>query len=169
MNMKEYLSRGKRIDTGEWAYGYYVQADEKHYIFTGKTGLSLVTPAHRLMYRYFEKHEVIPETVGQYAGFEDSKGRRIFEGDIVRIDYDFPYDKYKLGVVYCSFGSFEVLRRGDLDPENLYNVLEAGVEIIGNIDENPEILMCCLKTLKELNAGSGEQNHEAPELLEGNQ
>jgi hypothetical protein len=60
--MREIEFRGKRKDTGEWVYGYYVVTD-KHYIFTGKTGLSPAAPGHVLMYRDFERYEVIPETV----------------------------------------------------------------------------------------------------------
>lgn len=32
--------------------------------------------------------KVVPETVGQYTGFRDDQGVRIFEGDIVDVSYD---------------------------------------------------------------------------------
>jgi hypothetical protein len=141
-----------------WVYGFYIRTKAFEYIHC--------YDREEFSDSVFTCHAIIPETVGQYSELEDSKGRRIFEGDIVRIDYDVPDDKYKLGVVYCRFGVFEILRRGDFEPENLYNAVEEeGVEIIGNIDEDPETLMCCLKTLKELNAGSGKQNHDTPEIL----
>lgn len=35
----------------------------------------------------YEEYEVIPETVGQFTGFFDRKGNRIFEGGIVSCRY----------------------------------------------------------------------------------
>lgn len=62
--MREIKFRGKRLDNGEWVYGYYVaEHDEKHYIM------------HDASYSYWQ---VDPETVGQYSGYND-----FFEGDIV--------------------------------------------------------------------------------------
>jgi hypothetical protein len=155
--MREIEIRGKREDTGEWVYGFYVVADEKHYIFTGKTGLSQVTPVHRLMYKDFEKYEVIPETVGQYTGLKaaDSnryisvsgkkeKDLRIFEGDIVE-------DKFgNTGVIKYSDHFLDwriVFFKGRQD---LLNELGARIfewvypkimlKVIGNRWDNPELL-----------------------------
>jgi hypothetical protein len=55
--------RGKRTDTGEWVYGYYVKGKDKHLIYSGETGFSKVSPAHVLMYEDLIWYEVIPETV----------------------------------------------------------------------------------------------------------
>ena len=32
----------------------------------------------------FNKYEVLPSTVGQYSGLDDSDGRKVFEGDILK-------------------------------------------------------------------------------------
>jgi hypothetical protein len=90
VDMREIGFRGRRKDTGKWVYGYYVVAT-KHYIFTGKTGLSQAVPGHVLMYRDFERYEVILETIGQYTGVmaaksyrgDKPKNRKIFVWDIV--------------------------------------------------------------------------------------
>lgn len=74
--MKEILFRGKRIDNGEWTYGYLYKIWDKVFLLWGMTG---DCP---------NMEEVVPETVGQYTGFKDDKWARVFEGDILAVSYD---------------------------------------------------------------------------------
>lgn len=126
--MREILFRGKRVDNGEWVYGYYVvlkgAKSTYHYILTGEMTFGL----------NYEEHEIIPETVGQYTGLVDKNGRRIFEGDIVK------WFSKKYTVVYKD-GRFigEEEHFIGVDEYGFIN-LYGEVEVIGNIHDNKELL-----------------------------
>ena len=71
--MADLLFRGKTTDTKRWIYGFLVVAivhKSKHYYIT--SGRANINDG----YVDFEKHEVIPETVGEYTNLTDKNGKR---------------------------------------------------------------------------------------------
>lgn len=75
--MREILFKGKAESNNEWVQGDLVQ-NNKH------TSIRLKTWNE---YNGWLTYEVAPETVGQYIGFCDKKGNKIFEGDLVEIQH----------------------------------------------------------------------------------
>lgn len=171
--MREYLFRGKRIDTNEWVYGHY-------YPLVGSAELRLSQNEYttrELNCHYilvstlpdtvgwdvkstFIVHKVIAETIGQLSGHEN----KLFEGDIVNYVTGNP-KRYVNCVV--RFGEYEIYTKVvDNDPD--YNndagevekhigfYLEDGsakipigsvwIEKIGNIFDNPELFATTTNT-----------------------
>jgi uncharacterized phage protein (TIGR01671 family) len=125
--MRTIKFRGK-TNNGQWVYGFYVAREgdyrTKHYIYTGKTSSNESD--------WCEKWEVNPNTVGQYVGFTDVNDKEIYEGDIIR-------KPEGSGVVeFFYFGIWHAKQFVTGNSLSLGGDL-AHVEIIGNIDENPEL------------------------------
>ena len=146
---REILFRGKRKDNGNWIEGYFVllaiNDGLKHAIYTG-------TDEGR-----FILFEVIPDTVGQFTGLCDKNGKKIFEGDIVKVTYieqrqyqGVSYqDEHSCveEVIYNEKSACFMLKIMCEDVPlyrplhnfgSLANIKE--LEVIGNIYDNPELL-----------------------------
>ena len=123
--MREILFRGKRVDNGEWVEGYYELCG--YLVGTIEEDIyPTITPFNKY------KHEVDPNTVGQWTGAYDKNDKRIFEGDIVDVD----------GVVYaCRWddGNLEFCLVNEKESFGIVYVVPY-VEVIGNIYDNPELL-----------------------------
>ena len=162
--MREILFRGKRIDNGEWVYGYVSETT-----VSGANGSRIATVIYKKPKKEFDGDwwEVNPDTVGQYTSLKDKYGEKIFEGDIVKHHNDFDETEYtsvvKFGEYeqdgndgeyaptecigfYVEVKSYFVLcYSGDWEPcpyllqRNLLEVAKS-CEVIGNIYDNPELL-----------------------------
>ncbi len=141
--MREILFRGKRMDGGEWVYGYCEKYCERHCICVVTESLnSGGFPIRQLI-------DVLPETVGQFTSLKDNNGNRIFEGDIVKTKQ---YGKDNgSGVNFNNFDIFEVIWKyagyyleNSLRSFNLTGSLRNSIvepfEVIGNVHDNPELL-----------------------------
>lgn len=78
--MREMLFRGKRLDNGEWVYGWYLE-----YPFGRWPVKPAIVPAESARSGRFEFVMVDPATVGQFTGYFDRHEKRIFEGHILLI------------------------------------------------------------------------------------
>ena len=143
--MREILFRGKRKDNGKWIESLtLLKLGDCLYMF--QSAMCEIT--YDLQYNitsvigkspFFV--EVIPETIGQYTGLVDKNGTKIFEGDIVKIwdngeargvvrwcDEDATFEFYIDGLAW-NFGGLRDF------------CLDKTVEVVGNVHDNPELLV----------------------------
>ena len=137
--MREILFRGKRIDNGKWAYGYYFYDSfyNKAYITAGR--YCMEASKRKPNQRIINAFEIDPKTVGQYTGMLDKNGTKIFEGDICNFSNRSDIDNY--GVVVYDADETEF----GIDYGSTYLGLgrhyhSRDVEVIGNIYDNRELL-----------------------------
>lgn len=132
--MREILFRGKRLDNGEWVYGYLVNK-----IFGSQPIIISMAYMGDDCFIEWEYEHIHPDTVGQYTGMTDRNGQKIFEGDIVEDGRDYnEEDGY--GVVEWNDGAFEVISEGNWSGTFYTNYYGYEFNIIGNIHDNPDLL-----------------------------
>ena len=140
--MREILFRGKRCDNGEWVQGFYVRADH-HWHKNGihKDWIALGASANGGWFALHNKYAVKSETVGQFTGFTDKNGKKIFDGDI--IEWFLPEVSEYPSVAYIEYDEESFAWRvcwKKYDPDWLEGLNKEYISVIGNIHDNPELL-----------------------------
>ena len=142
--MREILFRGK-TDKGEWVQGVPFFEEYRCYIIEDLFICDEYNCTGAV------NSCVIPETIGQYTGLTDKNGKKIFEGDILKIarvsdsigSYYYPPLAYPVNVIVkwdmCAW-MWETL----CEDKRYIGFPDAWChyecEIIGNIHDNPELL-----------------------------
>lgn len=151
--VREILFRGQTRRHGEriylngdkvpshWVYGGIFQGSGDFSVIYGAGNDEFDTTS-------IQKYTVYSDTVGQYTGLQDKNGNRIFEGDIISIlciEYRIPEEEnrtyYENGEVYFDTERYGWYVKLPDDQISLWEFDECGVEIIGNIYENLELLI----------------------------
>lgn len=141
--MREILFRGKRRDNGEWIEGQYTCEEydtwQNKIIHNAKiqpTGIPTEIP-------------IFPETVGQYTGLTDKNGKRIYDGDVLKMEiksnYINPLQAPLVFIGVCKFkdGAFGFSKqRAGIEEFTAFSSTTYNVEfeIIGNIHDNADLL-----------------------------
>lgn len=120
---REILFRAKTKATNEWTYGYFAKQYDVPQIYAGN--------GHECIYE---------DTLCQYTGLVDKNGDKIFEDDILQVNYHGNEIGrvriyYKYAMYLCS------IIHGDIDFDTL-GMLNANyqIEVIGNVYDNPEMV-----------------------------
>lgn len=125
--MREILFKAKRIDNGEWVYGFYMDRKGPEIIEDGTWGI----------------WEVDKDTICQYTGLTDKNGNKIWENDILEWEFaNIPSDYYECVWLEdeCAFA----FKKGNdyTNPVDCYDEYSDHfcMKVIGSIFDNPELL-----------------------------
>ncbi len=84
---------------------------------------------------------VLPASVGQFTGLTDKNGTEIFEKDIIKYINEDGKDVYMS--VEFEDGCFvynEYAFDGTVFSDVLRNAISLGIEVVGNVTDNPELI-----------------------------
>lgn len=127
---REILFRGKRSDDGEWAEGYLFLTKEHTYIsYKNQFDDDLFLSPKEIFI------EVGSSTVCQYTGLTDKNGRKIFEGDICKVDELIYKVSFK-----NSHWNFDIISEKVYCAPWFDSHCGEHCEVIGNIFDNPELI-----------------------------
>lgn len=87
----------------------------------------------------------------RWTGAEDVDGQKIYEGDIIQIIYDTPYETYVRDVVVMRYGKpypesdwLDEFYLEEQDSSNSFyyfntSIKNMAIKVLGNVNENPEM------------------------------
>lgn len=127
--MRDIIFRGKQTDNGDWVYGVPTKDGHGETVMVEENTFK----CDEYNCRSANCLYVDENTIGQYTGLTDKNGKRIFEGDIVKI-------KGKTRYIFYGSSGFRHTNYGEYADtlENVFTVVDC--EVIGNKIDNPELL-----------------------------
>ena len=160
---KTLLFRGKRLGDGKWVEGMYCYAERS--LAKGKNQhkdwIVTMFAANGGWLTPLARYPVIPETIGQYTGFKDKNNQYVFDGDILLFGktrfliwwnkeafqwqakliqlFEDPFNKITSGVVWDNVPLDRIACEKSIHGKTTS-------EIIGNIYDNPELMMKKIKS-----------------------
>lgn len=130
--MREIKFRGKRLDNGEWVYGY---------LWINKTATAETVYIMTNNGEYMRVHQA---SAGQYTGMKDCNGKEIYEGGVIKIKItDRKFDKViadKNTKVYFKNGIYGFEWGKDFTTFSDFDNICCTFKIIENAYENPELM-----------------------------
>ena len=132
-----YLFKGKRLDNGEWIFGF---------LSIHKTGKCFIKPING---DALSSEEIDKNTICQCTGLKDKNGKLIWENDVIKYHFRDLYAQIRYGAYQSCFDSQKTEHIGfyvDWSERRNYrkdlgywiNMINA--EVVGNIFDNPELL-----------------------------
>lgn len=120
--------RGKRVDNGEWVYGFLIYDFSESY--HSENYLDVPPRTYQILDLNGNRYTVNPETMGQLLGYG------VYEGDIMDIRGDgklrvAEYDEMECGATLTPY--YEARTFGELG-------VRGRLDVVGNIHDNPELI-----------------------------
>lgn len=129
--MRQILFKAKRIDNGEWVEGHLIQNP-----YMGEVRSWISTPEDKTRLRAIATYygdwravEVVTDTICQYTDLTDKNGKKIWENDIMKYEWD---GKTRIEVIKYQAPIFTY------DKSFRWSLHED--EVIGNIFDNADLL-----------------------------
>ena len=125
-----YLFKAKRLDNGEWVQGYLI------YSFTD---VPIIVTEYDHILMPVTRYEVDLKTICQCTGLKDKNGKLIWENDIVNCLTEECRGCIGWNESDAGFYFKVLLEDGRFEEEYIYDYQD-GIEVIGSIFDNPELL-----------------------------
>lgn len=136
---REILFRAKKVNDGEWVYGYIVKKHGLYFLYDIKNSDTCRQ----------NNYLVEEDTICQYTGLTDKNGKKIWEGDIIKYHFGEVYAPVKFGEYQSCFDSTSTSHVGfyvDWDKNHNFRkdlgywIKLVDAEVVGNVFDNPELL-----------------------------
>lgn len=148
--MRKILFRGKCVDSGEWVQGDLINNyDVRKFIgeIVVDDHIGNTADEYDVAVGFLE---VTPQTIGQYTELLDKNNMKIFEGDILKVNYEFEDECYytvEFTEGYYDSGVYPFLgwclaynNSQHFRALTKWLIEEYAIEVVGNIFDNPELL-----------------------------